>query len=201
MNAVTASFHILKALTKAGSGSRVKLSPRSSLGKLPPARSLNSKWSTRCPLSLLHIGCLLELSVNLLKTTCPHTMLKTLLLWCLQGASISPRLEVQSEMCVWVSLKVLHPSRDQFKPPGPPVTLDDTKLHHLQGRGDDVDSAESGRPVLTFSGKQFFSLFVSLQLHKEVLGLLWVFCFFFLLLISFCSSQIAFLHLPSESAD
>lgn len=44
------------------------------------------------------------------------------------------------------------------------MTLEDTKLHHLQGRGVDVDSAESGRPVLIFSDNHFFSLFVSLLL-------------------------------------
>lgn len=43
VNVVAAFFNNLKTLTKAGSGSKVKLSPRSSLGKLPPTRSLNSK--------------------------------------------------------------------------------------------------------------------------------------------------------------
>lgn len=65
------------------------------------------------------------------------------------------------------------------------MTLEDTELHRLQGRGDDVDSAQSGRPALTFSDNQ------SLCIPSCVQG-----GFVFLLLTPFHRSQIAFLHLP-----
>lgn len=86
---------------------------------------------------------------------------------------------------MWVSLKVLHLSCDQLKPPGAPVTLEDTKLHHLQGRGVDVDSAESGRPVLIFSDNHFFfSLFLSLLLHQEFFFLLFLASYILLQLLN-----------------